>query len=93
MEIGIKMTREEIMTVLKENVAQVTFTKVNGDVRIMDCTLNESHLPQVKEDDQVGEKKVREINEEVVSVWDTKAQGWRSFRVESVSDVEIIESF
>ena len=27
MEIGIKMTREEIMTVLKEDVAQVTFTK------------------------------------------------------------------
>jgi len=84
------MTREEIITVLKENVAQVTFTKINGDVRIMDCTLNESHLPQVKEDDQVSEKKVREINEEVVSVWDTKAQGWRSFRVENVTTVEIV---
>ena len=86
------MTREEIMTVLKENVAQVTFTKINGDVRIMDCTLHESHLPSAKEDDPTSEKKVREINEEVVSVWDTKAQGWRSFRVENVTTVEIIES-
>ena len=81
------MTREEIMTVLKENVAQVTFTKINGDVRVMECTLKESHLPPVDKDDSISQKKVREINEEVVSVWDTKAQGWRSFRVENVTSV------
>ena len=92
MEIGIKMTREEIMTLLKEDVAQVTFTKINGDVRIMKCTLKESHLPTAKKDDPLSQKKVREINEEVLSVWDTKAQGWRSFRVENVTTVEIVES-
>ena len=58
----------------------------------MKCTLKESHLPTAKKDDPLSQKKVREINEEVLSVWDTKAQGWRSFRVENVTTVEIVES-
>ena len=33
-------------------------------------------------------KKVREINENVVSVWDVNAKGWRSFRVANVTNFE-----
>ena len=33
-------------------------------------------------------KKVRNINPEVLSVWDTKANGWRGFRIDRIIDVE-----
>lgn len=78
------MTRDEMMAQLKENVCVVEFEKVNGDKRVMTCTLQESVLPPAKKDDPITQKKVREVNQEVVSVWDTNAEGWRSFRVANV---------
>jgi hypothetical protein len=39
------MNREEMITSLKEDVCRVTFNKVNGDTRIMYCTLNSDFLP------------------------------------------------
>jgi hypothetical protein len=53
----------------------------------MTCTLQESFLPPAKKDDPLTQKKVREINPEVVSVWDTNAKGWRSFRVANVIEM------
>ena len=81
------MNRDEIVEMLKSNVCKVEFTKVNGDKRLMTCTLQESFLPPAKKDDPLTQKKVREINPEVVSVWDTNAKGWRSFRVANVIEM------
>jgi hypothetical protein len=81
------MNRDEIVEMLKDNVCKVEFTKVNGDKRLMTCTLQESFLPPAKKDDPLTQKKVREINPEVVSVWDTNAKGWRSFRVANVIEM------
>ena len=81
------MNRDEIVEMLKDNVCKVEFTKVNGDKRLMTCTLQESFLPPAKKDDTLTQKKVREINPEVVSVWDTNAKGWRSFRVANVIEM------
>jgi hypothetical protein len=77
--------RSYLVAILKENVAEVTFTKKNGDKRVMTCTLIDSKLPVrvVKE----GAKE-RPVNEDVVAVYDLKAEGWRSFRVDSVSKVQ-----
>jgi hypothetical protein len=83
------MTRDEMMTQLKENVCVVEFEKVNGDKRVMTCTLQESVLPPAKKDEPITQKKVREVNQEVVSVWDTTAEGWRSFRVENVLKFDV----
>jgi len=85
------MNREQIKQTLEESIAVVTFTKVNGDKRVMQCTLNEAHLPPAKKDDPLSQKKVREINEEVLSVWDTKAEGWRSFRIENVTSLDVVD--
>ena len=34
----MKLTKEEIVTALKAHAYNVTFTKVNGEVRTMPCT-------------------------------------------------------
>ena len=41
------MTREEIKNKLLANVVAVTFTKVNGDTRLLNCTLKSDLLPPV----------------------------------------------
>lgn len=85
------LTRNEMLLQLQENVIEVTFTKLNGDTRIMSCTLVPSFLPPAKVDDPMSQKKVREINEQVVSVWDINAQGWRSFRCDRVTEFKTIK--
>ncbi len=79
--------KTEILSNLKTGEVIVTFTKVNGDKRVMTCTLNEAVLPPAKKDEPLTQKKVREINPEVCSVWDVNAQGWRSFRWDNVVEV------
>lgn len=80
------MTREDLVSALSSNICEVTFTKVNGEQRVMPCTLREDLLPPAKES-----SKDRKVNEAVISVWVTDADGWRSFRVDSVTDFRIIE--
>ena len=79
--------REEIVNKLKQGLLEVTFNKVNGDERVMTCTLQEGVIPAATKKDPLSLKKIREVNPEVVSVWDTNATGWRSFRVANVTNV------
>lgn len=75
--------------VLSENVCQVTFTKVDGSKRIMKCTLIESALPKKIQTDEEN-KRTRVVSDSVVPVFDLEKQAWRSFKIESVINVEII---
>ena len=80
--------KQEILENLRTGEVTVTFTKVNGDNRVMTCTLNEAVIPKPDKKDPLTQKKVRAINPEVCSVWDVNAQGWRSFRWDNVVEVE-----
>ena len=82
------MNRNEIVEQLKQNLCEVTFTKVNGEQRTMPCTLREDFLP-VQE--TVSESK-RKPNDDVVSVWVTDINQWRSFRVDSVISINTLET-
>lgn len=74
----MSVNKEEVLNKLHENVCQVVFTKVNGEERVMKCTLQESLLPPQKEEQK------KKPNPDVVAVWDVEAEGWRSFRWDSV---------
>ena len=63
---------------------RITFTKVNGDERIMDCTLQEHMIPETSGSN-------RKENEEVLPVLDINKGEWRSFRVDSVTKVERLQ--
>jgi hypothetical protein len=81
-----KMKREELTELLQSNVCEVTFTKVDGTERTMPCTLKTGVVPVVES------KGVKKPNDAVMSVWCTDAQGWRSFRVDNVTAVKILEN-
>ena len=72
-----------MMEMLQTSQCRVIFTKVNGEERNMVCTLKEGVIPKASKD-PITQKKVRDISEEVLAVWDVKAEGWRSFRVANV---------
>lgn len=77
--------REELINKLKENVCVVSFKKKDGTNRNMKCTLKENVIPKATKEDPLSQKKIRALNEEVLPVWDVEKEGWRSFRVDSVS--------
>jgi hypothetical protein len=82
-------TREELKALLEHNVVTVDFLKLNGDRRVMTCTLRSDIKPPATKDDAISQKAVRETSDAVVSVWDVNAQGWRSFRYDRVTKVEV----
>jgi len=79
-----EMTRDYMMTRLQQSECRVIFKKTNGEERDMICTLQPDIIPDAKKEDPLSQKKVRSINEEVISVWDTEVEAWRSFRVDRV---------
>jgi Na+-translocating ferredoxin:NAD+ oxidoreductase RnfG subunit len=84
------LTRNELIEMLRNGVYTVTFTKVNGEQRSMPCTLMESMLPKANKSDPITQKKVREINDKVVAAWCVDKNEFRSFRVENVIKMELL---
>jgi len=74
--------REWLRELLRERVVGVVFTKKDGTERVMQATLSEELIPKV-------EKSVttRKKSDEALAVWDTEAEGWRSFRWDSVKTI------
>ena len=81
-----KQIRIEMIKELQAGTKVVTFTKVNGEQRVMTCTLDQNLIPQDVRESVA--KSPKTVNEEVLPVWDTTAQGWRSFRIDSVVSFE-----
>lgn len=74
---------DSIRSTLKSNICNIKFTKKNGEIREMVCTLRDDVVvPHEKTTDRV-----KQINEEVLAVWDCEKNAWRSFRVDSIIDV------
>ena len=84
-------TKENLMKMLKENVVEVTFTKLDGEKRVMPCTLVPEYLPPAKKDEPITQKKVRELSDKVVAVWAIESKGFRSFRYDRVEKVSILD--
>lgn len=62
---------------------KVKFTKVDGSVRDMVCTRDSTIIPP-----QEPSTRKKKENPTVCSVWDVEANGWRSFRYDSVISAE-----
>lgn len=81
------MNYQEILELLYKNDCEVTFTKVDGTVRVMPCTLREEAMP---ERDAAKFHETRVVNENVISAFCLDKNEWRSFRVENVTDIKVL---
>ena len=83
-DLDVDSRNREIRSMLHHGVCEVTFTKVNGEVRTMPCTLDSTLLPP---------QPLREFHEtrvykpETLSVWCLDKMEWRSFRVANVTRI------
>lgn len=83
-------SRNELVDLLKNNLVEVTFDKLDGSERVMPCTLMESYFPPANKDEPLTQKKVREISDKVIAVWAVESNGFRSFRYDRVKKIEVI---
>ncbi len=77
--------REWLRGILLLHTARIKFIKKDGSERVMNCTLKEDMIPLVEKKSE----KVRAISDETLSVYDIDAEGWRSFRLDSVITLTI----
>ena len=83
-ELDVDSRNRELRHMLGHGVCEVTFTKVNGEVRTMPCTLDSSLLPPAPLKEHHSTKPYKP---ETLSVWCLDKMEWRSFRVANVQRV------
>ena len=80
-----KALRDWLVDLLHTNEISLTFTKKDGTDRVMNATLMESRVVKY----QKKTEREKELNEEIVAVFDLDKQEWRSFRLDSVKNIQL----
>ena len=83
----IDMNKMQMKEHLKNGIITVVFEKADGTIREMQCTLNKEYMPAQLLTEEQNAAKVRTENNDLLSVWDTKNNGWRSFHVSKVKEI------
>ena len=78
-----KKGRKWLAGMLEQSVVEVTFTKKDGTERVMNCTLLEDYLPETT---GAGSSSA---SSDALAVYDVDADGWRSFRWDSIKAVKL----
>lgn len=79
--------RQWLIDMLKSNEVTIKFTKVGGEERIMHCTLKDDAItPYEKKTD----RPTKHRSDDVIAVWDLDNDGWRSFRLDSITEVNLV---
>jgi hypothetical protein len=84
------ITKEELRLELQTKVADIEFTKVDGTLRKMKCTLIEALLPEPVSVVEENAKVKRLPNPNVLVVWDLENDVWRSIRCGDASIKSIL---
>ena len=70
---------------LRNHVCKAVFTKVDGSVRTMICTLHEDMITSVSAGASAPDP------EDVVTVWDVEAEAWRRIKPSKMlKDLEVL---
>lgn len=85
----IELTRDQMIEVLKNHRCIVEFTKIDGEKRTMPCTLNPAFMPEQPVLEERRGRVTKAPNDNVISVWCLDKAAWRSFRVDSVTSIQL----
>lgn len=77
---------EHLDRLLHETIVELNFTKIDGTVRNMKCTLRADLLPPIDETKPIKERKK---NETIQTVFDLDKKELRSFRKDSLLDFKV----
>ena len=85
----MQFEKDKIIEQLLSNEMVITFNKVNGDERVMTCTLKPELLPAQKVTENKKEPSAKQL--ENIGVYDLNANAWRSFKVANVTNVQVAD--
>ncbi|MEM4261303.1 MAG: SH3 beta-barrel fold-containing protein, partial [Candidatus Woesearchaeota archaeon] len=80
-------TRCVLKQTLLENVCNIEFKKINGDIRKIKCTLK----PDLVKHNEKENKRKKIENLDVIAVFDLDKQDWRAFRIENIISIKEIK--
>ena len=85
------MLREDLIGLLLNDICEVVFIKVDGTPRTMICSLSKSVLPtqQLKEEHEKKTESVNKTHSDLITVYDTEKQEWRSLYFSRIQSVKI----
>jgi hypothetical protein len=87
LEVVAGEVKRKLQEELRNKVMTITFMKINGEKRVMRCTLMPEYLPV--QDKQTGDdQKHKAPNVYITTVWDVDKKDWRSFRTSSIVEIE-----
>lgn len=84
----MKVRRDRLVKMLRNNVATVTFRKVDGTKRVMRCTLNSDLFSKRVLNELNESNSDRGITPGVLPVYDLDKKGFRSFRLNSIISIK-----
>jgi len=89
-DLDLNDRNRELRHLLERHDCEVTFTKVDGTLRTMPCTLRTEAMPQrvVTEEYQT----TRLYKPETLSVWCLDRSEWRAFKVANVQEIRVLGS-
>lgn len=79
--------------ILQQESVAVTFKKVDGTLREMNCTLSTKLIPKmpVVESTTTNPKKLTRVNNpELVTVYDLDKGAWRSFKLRNITNIHFL---
>lgn len=85
-----KITKAEATEKLFAGTCEVNFTKVDGTNRVMQASLSPLLVPYMAGLKEVTEKKPPAENDNVVPCYDLEAKGWRSFRLDNLISIDLL---
>ena len=83
-EFKTKKEKDWLISLLRSEIVELTFIKKDGSERIMTCTLAEQKIPAENAPKGIDRAK----SDEAVAVFDLENNGWRSFRWDSLTNIE-----
>lgn len=86
MDTSSKEWRDGLKKNLAKGEAIVEFTKMNGQHRVLRCTLQEGVIPPYSEKGS----KTKLPSGETLAVWDVEKSEWRAFRYDRITSVRFI---
>jgi hypothetical protein len=80
-------TKNTLKDLLKRKILKITFKKKDGTERTMNCTLLEDMVPLYEKKTE----RVKKDNENVLAVWDLDKEAFRSFKLDSLIEYQVLQ--
>jgi len=83
--MAVTQTRDEIIAMLQAGDVTIDYTKLDGNNRLLECTLQESVIPVVQSDKDPNAQ--RKVNPNNIVVWDNVAGAWRTVILDRINSI------